>query len=84
MRWSHAALADSAGVRVEEVRPSTLHSELPPADRLPTAPSPEPGGLDVLQAPALAAVAVPDPLPVSRLSYSGLESYKRCGYRFYL
>jgi len=29
-------------------------------------------------------VAVPDALPVSRLSYSGLESYKRCGYRFYL
>jgi ATP-dependent helicase/nuclease subunit A len=27
---------------------------------------------------------VPTALPVSRLSYSGLESYKRCGYRFYL
>jgi hypothetical protein len=24
------------------------------------------------------------PLPVARLSYSALESYKRCGYRFYL
>jgi ATP-dependent helicase/nuclease subunit A len=31
-------------------------------------------------------VAAPAPraLPVSRLSYSGLEAYRRCGYRFYL
>jgi len=41
-------------------------------------------GLDALQAPALGAPAVPAALPVGRLSYSGLESYKRCGYRFYL
>jgi hypothetical protein len=26
----------------------------------------------------------PRALPVSRLSYSGLEAYRRCGYRFYL
>ena len=34
--------------------------------------------------PALAAVPVPEALPVSRLSYSGLAAYRRCGYRFYL
>jgi ATP-dependent helicase/nuclease subunit A len=27
---------------------------------------------------------VPEALPVSRLSYSGLAAYRRCGYRFYL
>ena len=41
-------------------------------------------GLEALAAPALAAVPVPEALPVSRLSYSGLERYRRCGYRFYL
>ncbi|HKP91780.1 MAG TPA: 3'-5' exonuclease, partial [Thermoleophilaceae bacterium] len=33
---------------------------------------------------AFGAVAAPRSLPVSRLSYSALEEYKRCGYRFYL
>jgi ATP-dependent exoDNAse (exonuclease V) beta subunit len=84
MRWIHAALAERDGVRVEELRSTTLQAALPPADRMPAAPAAEPIGLDALQAPALAAVAVPAALPVSRLSYSGLESYKRCGYRFYL
>ncbi|MDQ4048993.1 MAG: UvrD-helicase domain-containing protein, partial [Actinomycetota bacterium] len=81
MRWVRAALVDHPGVRVEEVRPAQLESVLSPADRLPAA---EPIGLEALQAPALAAVELPPALPVSRLSYSGLESYKRCGYRFYL
>ena len=84
MRWIRAALADRPGVRLEEVRPADLDAVLGPPDRRPAAPAPEPVGLDALQAPALAAVAVPAALPVSRLSYSGLESYKRCGYRFYL
>src|SRR5437764_1003844 len=34
--------------------------------------------------PRFARVSGPRSLPVSRLSYSALESYKRCGYRFYL
>ena len=84
MRWMRAALAGRAGVRLEEARPEELESALPPADRLPAAPATEPIGLEALQAPALGAVDVPSALPVSRLSYSGLESYKRCGYRFYL
>ncbi|MGH2713987.1 MAG: RecB family exonuclease, partial [Thermoleophilaceae bacterium] len=32
----------------------------------------------------LAALPAPRALPVSRLSYSGLEAYRRCSYRFYL
>jgi len=71
-------------VRCEVLRPDTVDELLPPADRHPVAPEPDPPGLDVLAAPALAAVAPPAALPVSRLSYSGLESYRRCGYRFYL
>ena len=84
MRWMRAALAGRPGVRLEKVRPADLDAVLGPAGRRPAAPAPEPVGLDVLQAPALAAVELPPALPVSRLSYSGLESYKRCGYRFYL
>jgi ATP-dependent helicase/nuclease subunit A len=34
--------------------------------------------------PELREVAPPRALPVSRLSYSGLEAYDRCPYRFYL
>ena len=36
------------------------------------------GGLD------LRGASEPRALPVSRLSYSGLEAYRKCGYRFYL
>jgi RecB family exonuclease len=37
------------------------------------------------QAPLeLGAVPAPRAMPVSRLSYSALEAYRRCGYRFYL
>ena len=32
----------------------------------------------------LGMLPAPRALPVSRLSYSGLEDYRRCGYRFYL
>jgi ATP-dependent helicase/nuclease subunit A len=32
----------------------------------------------------LGAVPAPRALPLSRLSYSALEAYRRCGYRFYL
>ena len=84
MRWMRAALAETPGVRMEEVRPGDLADTLPAEDRQPAAPGPDPIGLDALQAPALAAVELPPALPVSRLSYSGLESYKRCGYRFYV
>ena len=66
------------------LRPSDVDALLPAADRRPVRPEPEPPGLEALAAPALAAVPVPEALPVSRLSYSGLAAYRRCGYRFYL
>ena len=71
-------------VRCEVLRPGTVDELLPACDRAPTAPEPEPAGLDALQAPALAAVGVPRAMAVSRLSYSSLARYERCGYRFYL
>ncbi|MGI8659561.1 MAG: PD-(D/E)XK nuclease family protein, partial [Thermoleophilaceae bacterium] len=66
------------------LRPADADELLPRADREPQPPAAAPPGLDALQAPALAAIPVPRALPVSRLSYSGLERYRRCGYRFYL
>jgi ATP-dependent exoDNAse (exonuclease V) beta subunit len=71
-------------VRCEVLRPEAVDELLPAADRDPARPEPEPPGLGALAAPALAAVPIPAALPVSRLSYSGLEAYSRCGYRFYL
>jgi ATP-dependent helicase/nuclease subunit A len=71
-------------VRCEVLRPGTARDLLPAGDRDPVCREPDPAGLEALQAPVLASVPVPEALPVSRLSYSGLESHRRCGYRFYL
>ena len=71
-------------VRSEVLRPASVDELLSESDRDPARPEPEPPGLSALAAPALAAVPVPAALPVSQLSYSALEDYKRCGYRFYL
>jgi ATP-dependent helicase/nuclease subunit A len=64
--------------------PDTIDEVLPAADRAPHAPEPE-------EAPAyeqplleLGMLPAPRALPVSRLSYTGLGDYRRCGYRFYL
>ena len=64
--------------------PATIDEVLPAADRVPRAP-------EVEEAPSyeqplleLGMLPAPRALPVSRLSYSGLEAYRRCGYRFYL
>jgi ATP-dependent helicase/nuclease subunit A len=82
---STIAHADRAvPVGCEALSPATLDELLPPADRDPSAPEPEPVALDALDAPALAAVPVPAALPVSRISYTGLQRYAECGYRFYL
>jgi ATP-dependent helicase/nuclease subunit A len=64
--------------------PDTIDELLPEADRAPARPEPEsPPGYEqpVLE---LGTPPAPRALPVSRLSYSGLEAYRRCGYRFYL
>ncbi|MGI8750287.1 MAG: UvrD-helicase domain-containing protein [Thermoleophilaceae bacterium] len=71
-------------VRTEVVGPANVDELLSEPDRRPVATEPDPAGLEALAAPALSAVPVPAALPISRLSYSGLEAYRRCGYRFYL
>jgi ATP-dependent exoDNAse (exonuclease V) beta subunit len=60
----------------------------PPAAADPPAAASPPAAAEPAELPAspprdrLAAPA--QPLPVARLSYSSLEGYRRCGYRFYL
>ncbi|HEX2161644.1 MAG TPA: PD-(D/E)XK nuclease family protein, partial [Thermoleophilaceae bacterium] len=71
-------------VRCTVLRPDTVDAVLPAADRTPSAPEQPPAGLDALDAPALAAVAPPTALPISRISYSALQRHRECGYRFYL
>jgi ATP-dependent exoDNAse (exonuclease V) beta subunit len=64
---------------------ATLDQVLPVADRAPRA-TPDPAEAQGMLAmpPHFEAVAAPGRLPVSRLSYSALSSYARCGYRFHL
>lgn len=71
-------------VRATVLRADSVDALLTPADRAPTAPEPPPPGLEALDAPALTAVAPPAAPPVSRISYSGLQRHRECGYRFYL
>ena len=73
------------GVRFVVCSPSCVEDMLP---RSSWAPSVElsqngsvPGGV---QPALLAAVEAAGAPPLGRLSYSSLESYRRCGYRFYL
>ncbi|MDX6503007.1 MAG: hypothetical protein QOE29_132, partial [Gaiellaceae bacterium] len=78
---------DGAPVRCVLLAPETADEVLPAAERIPALPttssiaSPEPVASSP---PAFAPLAEGVPLPLARLSYSALESYKRCGYRFYL
>ena len=71
-------------VRWTRLTPETVEEVLPAADRTPVLPEPDhqPG----YEQPVLDLGLPPAPraLAVSRLSYSGLEAYRRCGYRFYL
>ena len=62
----------------------TVDAVLPAADRAPAGPE---GELEPrYEQPLLELGLPPAPraLAVSRLSYSGLEAYRRCGYRFFL
>ena len=75
-------------VRWTVCTPDTIDEVLPEADRAPTAGrlvADHSAGNGFAQ-PELELGVAPAPraLPVSRLSYSGLEDYRRCGYRFYL
>jgi ATP-dependent helicase/nuclease subunit A len=64
--------------------PATVEEVLPAADRAPV-PA-EPDHQPSFEQPRLELGLPPAPraLAVSRLSYSGLEDYRRCGYRFFL
>jgi ATP-dependent helicase/nuclease subunit A len=72
-------------VRWHRLTPGNAGDLLPPRDRAPARTEPEPAAGGVRQ-PELGLAALPAPraLPVSRLSYTGLEDYRRCSYRFYL
>ncbi|MEY2443163.1 MAG: hypothetical protein QOJ46_2589 [bacterium] len=66
-------------------QPATLEQVLPEADRAPRAvPDPAEAQGMLAMPPNFEPVAAPAVLPVSRLSYSALSSYARCGYRFHL
>jgi ATP-dependent helicase/nuclease subunit A len=73
-------------VRWTLATPDTLDEVLPEADRVPARSDAAPGPRGGFEQPELELGTAPAPraLPVSRLSYSGLEAYRRCGYRFYL
>ncbi len=64
--------------------PGTVDEVLPLADRAPAAPQEE--NEFAYEQPLLELGLPPAPraLAVSRLSFSGLEAYRRCGYRFFL
>ena len=65
--------------------PATADAVLPAEDRRPS-PQRDPADAQLMLAlaPHFQPVPAPSPLPVSRLSYSALASYARCGYRFHL
>jgi ATP-dependent helicase/nuclease subunit A len=72
-------------VRWHRLTPANVDDLLPAADRAPArAESSEPAGGARQPELGLAALLAPRALPVSRLSYTGLEDYRRCAYRFYL
>jgi ATP-dependent helicase/nuclease subunit A len=64
--------------------PATVDEVLPESDRAPAPPEAE--EQPAYEQPLLELGLPPAPraLAVSRLSYSGLEDYRRCGYRFFL
>jgi ATP-dependent helicase/nuclease subunit A len=83
MRWLMRGFS-GPGVRCTELTPANADEVLPAADRVPVPPAAASVGGDVQPELALGTLPAPRALPVSRLSYSGLEAYRRCSYRFYL
>jgi ATP-dependent helicase/nuclease subunit A len=77
----------SGGVRCVLLTAETVDEVLPVGDRAPTAGvalAAAAGAAREVERPTFPPLAEGVPLPVTRLSYSALESYKRCPYRFYL
>jgi ATP-dependent helicase/nuclease subunit A len=83
MRWLLLGFPGEQ-VGVTELTPASVDELLPAADRAPERAEPEWGGGDAQPELGLGTLPAPRALPVSRLSYSGLEDYRRCSYRFYL
>jgi ATP-dependent exoDNAse (exonuclease V) beta subunit len=85
-RGVHVDSWDGRDVRVrwERVGPGTLDELLPAADRVPARPAPAAEAVPEAPSLELGMLAAPRALLVTRLSYSALEDYRRCGYRFYL
>ena len=71
-------------VRWTMCTPANVDEVLPAADRAPRAPETQEAPSYEQPLLELGMLPAPRALPVSRLSYSGLEAYRRCGYRFYL
>jgi ATP-dependent exoDNAse (exonuclease V) beta subunit len=82
--FEHAAEGIDAGVRCVMLSPDTVDELLPAAERVPQRPAADEGVPVPAERPDFAPLPEGIPLPVARLSYSALESYKRCPYRFYL
>ena len=76
--------AARSSVRWTLCTPANVDEVLPAADRAPRAPETEEAPSYEQPLLELGMLPAPRALPVSRLSYSGLEAYRRCGYRFYL
>jgi ATP-dependent helicase/nuclease subunit A len=83
MRWLMRGFP-GPGVAMTELTPANVDELLPEGDRAPVPVAPEPAGGNAQPELGLGTLPAPRALPVSRLSYSGLEAYRRCSYRFYL
>jgi ATP-dependent exoDNAse (exonuclease V) beta subunit len=82
--FERAAEGIEDGVRCTLLSAETVDEVLAPEDRTPRRSAPGPDVVAAPERPEFAPLPEGVPLPVARLSYSALESYKRCGYRFYL
>ncbi|MET0971851.1 MAG: PD-(D/E)XK nuclease family protein, partial [Thermoleophilaceae bacterium] len=74
----------SVRVRWTRLAPATVDELLPAADRAPVGAASESEPRHEQPVLELGTPPAPRALPISRLSYTGLEAYRRCGYRFYL
>jgi ATP-dependent helicase/nuclease subunit A len=79
-RWTSPA----SGVPCLLNTPETLGDVLPRTALAPVRPPAADGQVPAPEGPPPEPPERPIPLPVRSISYTGLEDYARCGYRFYL